>query len=92
MHKHFGQKHNRGVGPRIPAGHLTDYGRIAEEVCTRRASRAVGAACGANRIGVLIPCHRVIKNTGLIHNYRWGVARKHAILAREAAGAEASAA
>jgi AraC family transcriptional regulator of adaptative response/methylated-DNA-[protein]-cysteine methyltransferase len=69
---------------RIPPGAVTTYGRIAEEVCTHRAARAVGTACGGNRIGYLIPCHRVIRNTGAITGYRWGRERKLAILALEA--------
>jgi len=70
---------------RIPPARLTSYGRLAEAVCTKKASRAVGAACGANLIGVLIPCHRVIRDIGVIHAYRWGVERKRAIIGREAA-------
>ena len=69
---------------RIPYGDLVTYGDIAEEVCTRRASRAVGAAVGANMISLLIPCHRVILSSGIVHNYRWGAPRKSAILAMEA--------
>lgn len=69
---------------RIPPGAVTTYGRIAEAVCTRRAARAVGTACGGNRIGYLIPCHRVIRDTGAITGYRWGRERKLAILAVEA--------
>ncbi len=69
---------------RIPPGAVTTYGRIADEVCTRRAARAVGTACGSNRIGYLIPCHRVIRDTGAITGYRWGRERKLAMLAVEA--------
>ncbi len=69
---------------RIPPGAVTTYGRIAETVCTRRAARAVGTACGGNRIGYLIPCHRVIRDTGAITGYRWGRERKLAMLAVEA--------
>ncbi|MHA7870789.1 MAG: bifunctional transcriptional activator/DNA repair enzyme AdaA [Hyphococcus sp.] len=70
---------------RIPYGETVTYGDIAGAVCSRRASRAVGAAVGANMISLLIPCHRVILSSGVVHNYRWGAPRKQAILAMEAA-------
>ncbi|MEO1252476.1 MAG: methylated-DNA--[protein]-cysteine S-methyltransferase [Pseudomonadota bacterium] len=70
---------------KIPYGGLATYGDIAEAVCSRKASRAVGAAVGANMISLLIPCHRVILASGVIHNYRWGASRKKAILAMEQA-------
>lgn len=68
---------------RIPYGSTVTYGDIAGEVCNRRASRAVGTAVGANAISLLIPCHRVILSSGVVHNYRWGAPRKKAILAME---------
>ncbi len=68
---------------RIPYGSTVTYGDIAGEVCNRRASRAVGSAVGANMISLLIPCHRVILSSGIVHNYRWGAPRKKAILAME---------
>lgn len=74
---------------RIPYGGLVTYGELANEVCSSRAARAVGAAVGANMISLLIPCHRVILSSGVIHNYRWGTARKKAILAMEEAVAAA---
>ncbi|NKB23316.1 MAG: methylated-DNA--[protein]-cysteine S-methyltransferase [Kiritimatiellae bacterium] len=49
-----------------------------------KAVRAVGTAVGCNPIAVLIPCHRVIRNTGVINDYRWGRTRKKAMLAWEA--------
>lgn len=67
----------------IPAGSLTTYGRIAEAVGAPRASRAVGTAVGANPIACLIPCHRVIRETAVIGNYRWGHERKRALIAWE---------
>lgn len=70
---------------RIPFGRLVTYGDIAREVGDAKASRAVGTAVGANMISLLIPCHRVILSSGAIHNYRWGVGRKKAILAMEEA-------
>jgi AraC family transcriptional regulator of adaptative response/methylated-DNA-[protein]-cysteine methyltransferase len=47
----------------------------------------VGAAVGRNPISLLIPCHRVILKSGVVHNYRWGLHRKKALLALEAAQA-----
>jgi len=70
---------------KIPYGTCVTYGDIAKEIGAPRANRAVGAAVGANLISVLIPCHRVILSSGVIHNYRWGVARKKAVLAMESA-------
>lgn len=69
----------------IPCGGRATYGEIAEAVGAPKASRAVGAAVGANMISLLIPCHRVILASGVIHNYRWGANRKRALLALEAA-------
>ncbi len=68
----------------IPEGAILSYRTIARSIGSPDSSRAVGAACGANRIGYLIPCHRVILETGVVRGYRWGTPRKKAILAREA--------
>ena len=68
---------------RIPSGETATYMDIAEQVCTRKASRAVGNAVGANPISLLIPCHRVIRATGIIDNYMWGSPRKKLLLALE---------
>lgn len=73
---------------KIPHGCLVTYGDIAAEIGNPKASRAVGSAVGANMISLLIPCHRVILSSGVIHNYRWGAERKKAILAIEQAGRE----
>jgi len=73
---------------RIPPGRVASYGDIANAVGKPNAQRAVGRAVGANPVSLLIPCHRVILNSGLIHNYRWGVTRKRRILAIEQAGAD----
>lgn len=70
---------------RIPFGKLVTYGDIAREIGDPKAGRAVGAAVGSNMISVLIPCHRVILASGIVHNYRWGTPRKKAILAFERA-------
>ena len=71
---------------RIPRGGVVSYQDIARAIGRPSAVRAIGGAVGANPIGLLIPCHRVILKSGAIHNYRWGVERKHAILAIEQAG------
>lgn len=75
---------------KIPSGKCITYGDLARAVGAPKASRAVGAAVGANMISLLIPCHRVILSSGVVHNYRWGAARKKAILALEEARASAA--
>ena len=72
---------------RIPPGAIVSYGDIARDVCSAAASRAVGTALGQNAIGYLVPRHRVWRATGLFKNYRWGAARRHAMLAWDAAHA-----
>lgn len=69
----------------LPVGARVTYGDVARSVCTVKASRAVGNAVAHNPIGYLIPCHRVVRQTGRGHSYRWGSERKQAILAWEAA-------
>ena len=69
----------------IPPGSLTSYGRLAEALGDRGAARAVGSAVGQNRLAYLIPCHRVIRETGVFGEYRWGAQRKQAIVAWEGA-------
>jgi AraC family transcriptional regulator of adaptative response/methylated-DNA-[protein]-cysteine methyltransferase len=76
----------------VPAGRVVSYGYIARAVGSPDATRAVGAAVGRNPIGWLIPCHRVIRETGVIGGYRWGRIRKRALLAWEAARVPACAA
>jgi AraC family transcriptional regulator, regulatory protein of adaptative response / methylated-DNA-[protein]-cysteine methyltransferase len=70
----------------IPDGDITTYGTIAKTIreASPFASRAVGTAIGDNPVGYIIPCHRVLKSTGAISGYRWGVIRKQAILGYEA--------
>lgn len=67
----------------IPNGALSTYGRLATAIGRPGAARAVGTAVGSNPIAFLIPCHRVIRETGAISGYRWGVGRKRALLAWE---------
>lgn len=70
---------------RIPPGRAATYAQVAEAVGRPRASRAVGTAVGSNSLACVIPCHRVLRGTGAFGGYRWGAARKRAILAWEAA-------
>jgi AraC family transcriptional regulator of adaptative response/methylated-DNA-[protein]-cysteine methyltransferase len=68
---------------RIPLGTTLSYGDLAAELGRNGGARAVGAAVGSNRIGFLIPCHRVLRAGGGLGGYRWGEARKQTILAWE---------
>jgi AraC family transcriptional regulator of adaptative response/methylated-DNA-[protein]-cysteine methyltransferase len=70
---------------KIPQGSLVTYGDIAREINSPSAARAVGTAIGSNPIAYLIPCHRVIQNTGRLGGYMWGPSRKAAIIGWEAA-------
>lgn len=70
---------------KIPAGKLCTYGNIAEKIGKPDASRAVGTAIGKNPVAFLIPCHRIIQNSGIIGGYMWGTTRKAAIIGWEAA-------
>lgn len=70
---------------KIPEGRLASYDQIAVAIGQPAASRAVGTAIGSNPVGYLIPCHRIIKKTGLFGGYRWGSGRKQAMLGWEAA-------
>ena len=69
----------------IPQGALSSYEQIAAQIGQPAALRAVGTAVGHNPIAYLIPCHRVIRKMGEFGNYRWGPARKKALLGWEAA-------
>ena len=73
----------------IPSGQFTTYGTIAARLANANASRAVGAAVGRNPISWIIPCHRVLGSSGALTGYHWGVERKRAMLAVEAARLEA---
>jgi AraC family transcriptional regulator of adaptative response/methylated-DNA-[protein]-cysteine methyltransferase len=73
---------------KVPPGSIVSYNDLAAAVCTRNATRAVASAVARNPLAYLIPCHRVIRNTGVLGNYRWDPTRKKAILAWENAAAE----
>ncbi len=70
----------------IPAGATASYAEVAERLGAPKSVRAVAGACAANALAVAIPCHRVVRTDGDLSGYRWGVARKRALLEREAAG------
>jgi AraC family transcriptional regulator of adaptative response/methylated-DNA-[protein]-cysteine methyltransferase len=67
----------------IPLGRTASYAEIAAAIGAPRAVRAVASACAANRLALLVPCHRVVHSDGSLSGYRWGVERKRALLARE---------
>jgi AraC family transcriptional regulator, regulatory protein of adaptative response / methylated-DNA-[protein]-cysteine methyltransferase len=67
----------------IPMGAVTTYSEIARRIGRPEAVRAAASAIGANAIGYLIPCHRVLRSTGAIGGYRWGEARKRVMLGME---------
>ncbi len=68
---------------RIPRGETRSYGELADELGKRRAARAVGGACGANPIPVLIPCHRVLAAKGGLGGFSGGLEWKRRLLALE---------
>jgi len=69
----------------IPPGSVATYTAIARAIGTPRAARAVGGACAANPIALLIPCHRVLRQHGALGGYAFGLSRKRALIAWEAA-------
>jgi O-6-methylguanine DNA methyltransferase len=68
---------------RVLAGSLTTYGRLSAAIHQPQAARAVGSAVGINPIAFIIPCHRVIRETGVLGNYRWDPLRKRAMIGWE---------
>ncbi len=69
----------------VPPGATASYSEIARRIGAPGSARAVANACAANPLAVAIPCHRVVRNDGGEGGYRWGVERKRALLANEAA-------
>lgn len=67
----------------VPYGETRTYGALAEAIGKPGASRAVGRACGSNRVALVIPCHRAVGAGGSLTGYRWGVPRKRQLLAEE---------
>ncbi len=70
---------------KIPLGKTASYTEIAAALGQPKAVRAVAQACAANKLALLVPCHRVIRSDGELGGYRWGLDRKRALLARERA-------
>jgi len=68
----------------VAAGQTTTYAELARRIGQPTAARAVAGACASNPLAVAIPCHRVLRSDGALSGYRWGVARKRALLEREA--------
>lgn len=68
---------------KIPMGALCSYGQLAKQINNTKASRAVGSAVGKNPVAYIIPCHRVIRATGIMGDYRWGSIRKQSMICWE---------
>lgn len=67
----------------VPPGQTVTYAELARRVARPRAARAVAAACAANRVAVLVPCHRAVRQGGALAGYRWGLERKRQLQRRE---------
>ncbi|MDQ2229060.1 bifunctional DNA-binding transcriptional regulator/O6-methylguanine-DNA methyltransferase Ada [Citrobacter portucalensis] len=72
----------------IPCGETVSYQQLVSAIGKPKAVRAVASACGANKLAIVIPCHRVIRGDGALSGYRWGIARKAQLLQRETTGEE----
>ncbi len=70
----------------IPYGDVQSYAEVAAGIGQPTATRAVARACAMNRVALVIPCHRVIRGTGELGGYRWGLGRKRALIDQERAG------
>jgi AraC family transcriptional regulator of adaptative response/methylated-DNA-[protein]-cysteine methyltransferase len=68
---------------KVPPGQTVSYTELARSLGVPSAARAVARACASNRLAVLVPCHRVVRQDGGLSGYRWGVARKAELLKRE---------
>ena len=75
---------------KIPFGETRSYTDVAGAIGSPKAVRAVANACASNRVAVVIPCHRVVRQTGSLGGYRWGVERKQQLLTKERATREES--
>jgi len=71
---------------RIPFGETRSYSEVAKAIGKPTAARAVARACATNPVAVAIPCHRVVRESGEMGGYRWGMERKEALLEMESAG------
>ena len=68
---------------KIPAGQTRSYAQVAEAIGRPTATRAVARACATNHVAMVVPCHRVVRGDGNLSGYRWGTARKRALLLAE---------
>jgi AraC family transcriptional regulator of adaptative response/methylated-DNA-[protein]-cysteine methyltransferase len=69
----------------IPRGTTVSYAELAATIGAPKAARAVGSACGSNRLALVVPCHRVIREDGSLGGWRWGLERKRVVLEAERA-------
>lgn len=69
---------------KICEGEVLSYSQLAQQIDKPKAVRAVATACAKNRIAILIPCHRILRNDGGLGGYRWGIDKKKMLLEREA--------
>jgi AraC family transcriptional regulator of adaptative response/methylated-DNA-[protein]-cysteine methyltransferase len=69
----------------LPRGQTVTYGALAAQLGNPRGARAVARACAANRLALLVPCHRVVPAAGGVGGYRWGAALKRHLLELEGA-------
>jgi AraC family transcriptional regulator of adaptative response/methylated-DNA-[protein]-cysteine methyltransferase len=69
----------------VPDGEVVSYKEVASGIGAPKATRAAASACAANRIAVLVPCHRVLRGDGGMGGYRWGLDRKRALIDAERA-------
>lgn len=70
---------------RIPRGETLSYGELAAKLGVPKAARAIGRACGSNKLALLVPCHRIIREDGSLGGWRWGLDIKQQLLATERA-------
>ncbi|MET0618426.1 MAG: methylated-DNA--[protein]-cysteine S-methyltransferase [Luteibacter sp.] len=70
---------------RIPRGETLSYGELAAKLGVPKAARAIGRACGSNKLALLVPCHRIIREDGSLGGWRWGMEIKQQLLATERA-------
>jgi len=75
---------------KLPYGEVRSYSEVAEAIGKPSAARAVARACASNSVALLIPCHRVVRGTGELGGYRWGVQRKRVLLDTERAASKRS--
>jgi AraC family transcriptional regulator of adaptative response/methylated-DNA-[protein]-cysteine methyltransferase len=68
---------------RIPRGETLSYGELAARLGVPKAARAIGRACGSNKLALLVPCHRIIREDGSLGGWRWGLEIKQQLLATE---------